>query len=139
MYELVEVRRNEVFTNSKVIAEGTNNKHESIQRLIAKYEKSISRFGKVGFKIVPLKSGQNAKIYFLNEEQATFVMTLMRNDGEGGVVVEFKAKLVEEFYKMRRFILEKQSKVWVETRENNKVNRLKETDVIKQLVEYAVV
>lgn len=38
---------------------------------------------------------------------------------------------------MRRFILEKQSKTWVDTRENNRVNRLKETDVIKMLVEYA--
>lgn len=142
MYELVEVIKNEVFTNSKVIAEGTNNKHHAIQQLIKKYEKSISRFGALAFEMRVLKhngykGSTKEKIYLLNEEQATFVMTLMRNDGEGGVVVEFKAKLVEEFYKMRRFLIEKQSKGWIETRENNKSNRLKETDVIKQLVEYA--
>ena len=142
MYELVEVRRNEVFTNSKVIAEGTNNKHDSIQKLISKYEEDISYFGALRFEIRVLKhngykGSTREKVYLLNEEQATFVMTLMRNDGKGGVVVEFKKKLVEEFYKMRRHLVNKQSKAWIETREDNKTNRLKETDVIKQLVEYA--
>ena len=83
------------------------------------------------------KGGRPEVIYLLNEEQATFLMTLMRNDGEDGVVVAFKMRLVEEFYKMRRHLEEKQTKAWIETRENNKKNRLKETDVIKLLVEYA--
>ncbi len=34
MYELIEVRRNEVFTNSRIIAEGTNNKHHAVQQII---------------------------------------------------------------------------------------------------------
>ena len=34
MYELVELKNNEVFTNSKVIAEGTGNLHSSIQKII---------------------------------------------------------------------------------------------------------
>ncbi len=38
---------------------------------------------------------------------------------------------------MRRHLIEKQSITWIETRENSKVNRLKETDVIKRLIEYA--
>lgn len=66
-----------------------------------------------------------------------FLMTLLRNDGVDGVVVAFKSKLVSEFIRMRRFIQEKQSKVWIEVRETNKQNRLKETDVIQQLVVYA--
>ena len=40
MYELVEVRENDVFTNSKVIAEGTGNQHHSITAIIQKYGKS---------------------------------------------------------------------------------------------------
>lgn len=134
MYELVEVRRNEVFTNSKVIAEGTNNKHHSITAIIQKYESDFEEFGKVRFKMEPLPSGQSEKVYELNEEQATLLMTYLRNNP---VVRQFKKNLIDQFYKMRRFILEKQTKGWIETRENSKVNRLKETDVIKQLVEYA--
>ena len=34
MYELVEVRKDDVFTNSKVISEGTNNKHHAVQQIL---------------------------------------------------------------------------------------------------------
>lgn len=137
MYELVEVRNDEVFTTSKVIAEGTGNKHHSVRVLIQKYEKNLSSFGKVSFEMRASSSGQKEKIYLLTEEQATFVMTLMRNDGIYGVVVEFKRRLVEEFFRMREYIRQKQSDEWEKTRIASKENRLKETDVIKLLAEYA--
>ncbi len=133
-YDLITVKRNEIFTDSKVIANGTNNKHHAIQQIINKYEKDFKEFGELAFEMRPLPSGQKEKIYLLNEEQATLLMTYLRNSD---VVRKFKKNLVHQFYKMRRHILEKQSKAWIETRENNKKNRLKETDVIKLLVEYA--
>ena len=49
MYELVELKGNDVFTNSKVIADGTNNQHESVVAIIRKYEKDILDF--LRFKI----------------------------------------------------------------------------------------
>ena len=134
MYELVELKGNDVFTNSKVIAEGTNNKHHSITAIIQKYESDFEDFGKVRFEMKPLPSGQKEKVYFLNEEQATLLMTYLRNNE---IVRKFKKNLVSQFYKMRRFILEKQTKHWNDTRLANKENRLKETDVIKLLVDYA--
>ena len=51
IYELVELRENDVFTNSKVIAEGTNNQHETVVAIIRKYENDISDFGKWSFPI----------------------------------------------------------------------------------------
>lgn len=137
MYELVEVRENDVFTNSKIIAEGTNNQHESIVAVIQKYEKDIADFGKLEFSDLKSgnpKGGRPERIYYLNEEQATFVITLLRNSK---IVVKFKKELVRQFYAMRKFLIEKQSKLWNDTRIANKENRLKETDVIKLLVEYA--
>lgn len=139
MYELVEVRKDEVFTNSKVIAEGTNVKHHAVQQIISKYESDFAEFGAVAFEMRPLnhenyKDSTQEKVYILNEEQATLLMTYMRNSE---ITRKFKKELVRQFYAMRRFILEKQSKVWSDVRENNKQNRLKETDVIKELVEYA--
>jgi len=134
MYDLIEVKGNDVFTNSKVVAEGTNNQHKAIQQLIQKYENEIYEDSKVEFKMVASQSGQKEKIYLLNEEQATFAITLLRNNT---VVVKFKKNLVKQFYTMRRHLIEIQSKSWIDTRENSKVNRLKETDVIKQLVQYA--
>lgn len=135
MYELVELRENDVFTNSKVIAEGTNNQHESVVAIIRKYESDISDFGKIDFSDLKSgKRGQPERVYYLNEEQATFVITLLRNSK---VVVKFKKELVRQFYAMRKFLIEKQSKLWTETRLANKENRLKETDVIKLLEDYA--
>lgn len=137
MYELVEVRENDVFTNSKVIAEGTNNQHESVIAIIRKYESDIADFGRIEFSDLKSgnpKGGRPEQIYYLNEEQATFVITLLRNSK---VVVKFKKELVRQFYAMRKFLIEKQSKLWTETRIANKENRLKETDVIKLLEDYA--
>lgn len=134
MYELVEVRKDEIFTTSKIIADGTNNKHHSITAIIQKYESDFVEFGKVRFEMEPLESGQKEKVYILNEEQATLLMTYLRNNE---VVRKFKKNLVHQFYTMRRFLIEKQSKIWNDTRLASKENRLKETDVIKLLVEYA--
>lgn len=51
MKELVQIVKNEVFTNSLIIAEGTENQHESIQRRTRNYENKLSTFGQVGFEI----------------------------------------------------------------------------------------
>ncbi len=137
MYELVEIRENDIFTTSKIIAEGTNNKHNSITAIIQKYGDDFKEFGIIRF--VDLKSknpqgGRPERIYYLHEEQATLLMTYLRNNE---VVRKFKKNLVLQFYKMRRFLIEKQSKLWNDTRLACKENRLKETDVIKLLSEYA--
>lgn len=55
MYELVELRNDEVFTNSKVIAEGTGNKHSAVQAIISKYSNDIEEFGALRFEIRVLK------------------------------------------------------------------------------------
>lgn len=137
MYELVEVRENDVFTNSKVIADGTNVKHHAVQQIISKYESDFLEFGQVAFEMRSVKYARGTneeKVYLLNEEQATLLMTYMRNSD---ITRKFKIELVRQFYAMRRFLIEKQSKQWNDTRTANKENRLKETDVIKLLVDYA--
>ncbi len=134
MYELVEVRKDEVFTNSKIIAEGTNNQHHAVRELIKKYKSDIEEFGTLSILNEESTGGRPMEVFLLNEEQATFVITLLRNSK---VVVKFKKELVRQFYAMRRFLIEKQSKIWNDTRLASKENRLKETDVIKLLAEYA--
>lgn len=134
MTNLVQIVRNDVFTDSMVIAKGTENEHRAVTQMIRKYEKDFQDFGKVTFEMRPLKSGQKTKIYFLNEPQATFLISLLKNTSS---VVLFKKNLVNEFYKMRQFILERQTTQWLETRQQGKLTRKAETDVIKELVEYA--
>lgn len=132
--QLVILQGNEAFTDSMVIANGTDNQHESIQRRIRDYSKELSVFGKVGFEIRPMESGQEMKIYLLNEQQATFLITLLKNTEK---VVKFKLELVRQFYAMRQFIFEKQAKGWIQTREQGKITRKAETEKLSGLVEYA--
>lgn len=134
MYELVEIRENDIFTNSKVIAQGTGNEHHAVREIIKKYRSDIEEFGSLLILNEESTGGRPMEVFYLNEEQATFVITLLRNSK---VVVKFKKELVRQFYSMRRFIFEKQTEQWNSTRIANKENRLKETDVIKLLVEYA--
>ena len=44
---------------------------------------------------------QEAKTYYLNEPQATLLLTFMRNNE---IIIEFKVRLVKEFYRMRKEI-----------------------------------
>ena len=134
MNGLVILKGNDVFTDSKVIAEGTGNKHKNVKELIIKYQAEMMDFGTLSVLNVESTGGRPEQYYQLNEEQATFLITLLRNSTR---VVAFKKELVRQFYEMRRFILERQTSTWIETRQQGKLTRKAETDVIKQLVEYA--
>lgn len=137
MNDLVILKKDDVFTTSEVIANGTNSSYRSVQRLIEKYQKDLSEFGQVRFEItsVKYKRGSNdKKVYLLNEQQTTLLMTYMKNSP---VVREFKKALVKEFFEMRKFIMERHTAEWVESRKQSKLNRKTQTDAIKELVEYA--
>jgi len=137
MNELILLKNNDVFTTSLVIAEGTNVKHKNIKELVSKYENDLKDFGKVRVLNATLDTNggvQKISYYLLNEQQATFLMTLLRNTK---IVVEFKKELVKQFYQIRQILLEKQTVLWQNTRIEAKANRLKETDNIKALVAYA--
>ena len=123
-----------IFTNSLIIAEGTQNEHESIIRLIQRYEEKFNRWGAV--KFTDLKSGnplggRPTKVAFLNEQQATFLITLLRNSD---VVLDFKSELVDQFYKMREILLQKRNAEWLEVRNATKVGYRELTDTIQQVL-----
>jgi len=137
--ELVSIKKikgaEDVFTNSKILAEGTEYQHHAVQQLIGKYKNEINEFGEIAFEMRPLLSGQNEKIYNLSEMQTTFLITLMKNNK---TVVDFKVRLVKEFYMMRQSLLEKQSQEWLQTRKQGRLVRRGETDNLKLLLEYAI-
>lgn len=135
MNELVYLKKDDAFTDSLIIAKHSGVDHRKVKSLIRKYRSRLQGFGKLSSPCeVESTGGRKATYYELNEEQATFLITLMKNTE---AVVSFKANLVSEFYKMRKFIAEKQTATWLETRQQGKLTRKAETDVLKQLVEYA--
>lgn len=130
MNSLVKIKGDDLFTDSLIIAEGAEIEHESVMRMIEKYKSKLSMLGKIRFS--DLKSGnplggRPIKIAELNEQQATFLLTLLRNTDP---VVNFKFKLTQEFYRMRRFILERQTAQWQQSRLIGKQVRRDETDAI---------
>ncbi|HEG3072761.1 TPA: phage regulatory protein [Campylobacter jejuni] len=69
----------------------------SIQRLIRNYKQDLECFGELGFELQKIAK-TNKKIYFLNEQQATLLLTYMKNSES---VRNAKKVLVFAFYKMK--------------------------------------
>ncbi len=133
---LVKVNGDDVFTDSWIISEGTGNTHQSVVKHIENHIVKMKRLGELSDYLKCSENNNNIhiKVYNLNEMQASFLMTLLGNSEK---VVDFKFELVRQFYAMRQFIFERQNKWWIRTREQGKLTRKAETDVLKQLVEYA--
>ena len=134
MTGLVTIKNNDAFTTSLVIAEGTGIAHRRIKDAIRKYEDQLKTFGLLGAYQTESSGGRPEELYQLNEQQATFLITLLKNTD---TVVSFKKELFRQFYTMRRLLLERQTQTWLETRYQGKLTRKAETEVLKQLVEYA--
>ncbi|EHY7559714.1 phage regulatory protein [Campylobacter jejuni] len=72
----------------------------SIQRLIRNYKQDLEFFGELGFELQKIAK-TNKKIYFLNEQQATLLLTYMKNSES---VRNAKKVLVFAFYQMKEKI-----------------------------------
>lgn len=132
MKELVFLEPNKInatpFTTSEVIAEFAGLKRDTVQKMISRHAVDFKGFGRVGFEIRPLqtKGGvQNTKVYHLNEQQATLLMTYLRNTA---TVRKFKMELVRQFYAMRTELMKR-----VELRAELKPIRRELTDVIRDV------
>jgi phage regulator Rha-like protein/ribosomal protein L7/L12 len=105
MNSIIETRENELVVSHRIIADKTKNQEKTISRLIRNHIKHLELFGKVGFEIQSVKNSVGAlneeKTFFLNEPQSTLLLTFMRNNE---IVINFKVRLVKEFYKMRELL-----------------------------------
>lgn len=102
--EIVVVEENRLLTTSLHIADGSKANHKAVMQLIKTHIHHFNKFGRVAFEMRPFETSGGAqlrRIALLNEQQATFLMTLMRNTER---VVEFKCALVKAFFETREFI-----------------------------------
>lgn len=116
---------NDPFTTDEVIAEYSGNSRESVTRLIRKYQGDLEEFGTLGFEIRPMPSGQKAKVFHLNREQATLLITYLDNTEP---VRQFKKDLVHQFYAMESELNARRLE-----RAKGKRIRCTMTDAIKQM------
>lgn len=89
-------------TDSLLISEGTGTQHKNVVEMIRGSLEDFEEFGRVAFQTRPFDTAggrQERQVAILNEEQATLLLTYMRNTE---VVRRFKKNLVRAFWELRR-------------------------------------
>lgn len=102
---LVRLVDGEPITDTLIVADRTGNQHASVIRLVRDNLGDFEKFGRVGFEIAPFQTAggmQSREIAILNEQQATLLITYLRNTAP---VRELKVRLVHDFYAMRQMIV----------------------------------
>lgn len=101
MSNIVSIINDQAVTTSTTIADGVKRLHKHVIRLIRDHSTDLEEFGRISFKTVPFETAggvQHHEIALLNEQQATLLITFMRNIG---IVKEFKVRLIQAFFEMR--------------------------------------
>lgn len=91
----------EPFTTNEIIAEFSGLKPRSVTDLTQQHMDSLEKFGSVQVEITP--GSEHKKIWHYNEQQATLLITFMKNTAP---VVEFKEALVSAFYHAKHEVAE---------------------------------
>lgn len=103
--KIVDVEKGVPKTTTLQIALGLGLQHKSVIQLVRSYKSDFSEFGLVAFQMRPRlqggHGGGDTQYAVLNEEQATLLMTYMRNSPR---VREFKKALVKAFFEARTLL-----------------------------------
>ncbi|EPD23697.1 phage regulatory protein [Lactiplantibacillus plantarum] len=99
----------EAYTTGDVIAEYAGITHHAVNKTIREQLVRLKRArnGLVEFKMQRRPSGRMAKVYLLNEQQATLLITFLKNTPR---VADFKEELVRQFTVMKRELILRQAK-----------------------------
>lgn len=129
----VTLHKNELRTDSRLLASFLDHRHRTILENIDKYLSQLSELGNLPFQTERLKTKQlgerTHRFALLNEDQCYFLLTLMRNNER---VVNAKLTLVKAFRDARTQLAQRDL-----ARADGKQIRRIETDAIKNLIEYA--
>lgn len=144
MNNLLTIKKDEIYVATDILAKELKRPHQRIINLINVYENELKKLGILTFEksLKTGKSGQPKNIYYLNEEQYLFLIMNMRTKAnEKDLVLNLKMKISKQFVAQRKWILEqktiKQNQQYIETRNQSKLGRKQETDIIKIFIEYA--
>lgn len=134
MDELVILQNEKAVTTSLIVAEKFHKNHYHVLRDIENLDCSIS-FAKsnFGFSTYKDSTGRKLPMYLLTKDGFMFLVMGYR----GKKAAEIKENYISAFNQMEKLLTEKSTQAWIETRKQGKLTRKSETDVIKELVEYA--
>jgi len=147
--ELVEVRKDEIFTTSPLIAEKLWASHFRVLKVINKIlDKRIEIYWDLGVQKWTPKSSQKFietefehwktkikyKWYLINESAFIKIVMNLWSFKKAFIVQD---EITRAFIQMKETLQNQSNNSWIEARNNWKILRKEETDVIKQLTEYA--
>ncbi|MGL6016162.1 MAG: Rha family transcriptional regulator [Selenomonadaceae bacterium] len=134
MNELVQISKNGAVVSSRQVSEHFGKRHDHVIRDIEELGKDVPKIGEMFYETKIADSyGRKQKAYIMNRDG--FSLLVMGFTGKKAL--EWKLKYIEAFNAMEKLVYERQSIAWQETRQSGKLTRKAETDVIKDLVEYA--
>lgn len=140
--QLVTTNKKNVFCSSKVVAEKFGKQHFEVIRVIEKLIDDIEQLSPISNRPKYIKKeaeyrGQTFTYYDM--DRRFFSLLAMRFKGKKAF--EWQNRFNDAFYEMEKALIQlssnQQSELWLAQREQSKLIRREETDVIKQFVEYA--
>lgn len=137
--ELVHVLKNEIFTNTLIVAENLEVPHTNLLRTVKEVIERIEKQSSCE-SIVFLESnftnkmGRTYKMYEMNKK-AYMLLAMQLGNYEKAFGVQ--VAIIEAFEKMAIALQNQQNVSWLEMRKESKSIRVSETDVIKEFVDYA--
>lgn len=135
--ELVYLKNDEAVCSSLQVADKFGKRHDRVLRAIDNLLETLPKNGETSKMFILSKrkadDGQFHRMYLMNRDGFTFLVMGFT----GKKANEWKWQYIKAFNQMEKFIREKQTKIWIETRKAGKLTRKAETDTIKNLVEYA--
>ena len=136
MNELVYLKNEQALADSMIVAELFGKRHDRVLRAIDNLVESLPKNGERKMFIQSRRKaddGQFHRMYLMNRDG--FSLLVMGFTGKKAL--EWKLKYIDAFNQMEKVITERQTNVWIETRQQGKLIRKGETDVLQKLVEYA--
>lgn len=92
----------EPYTTADTVAQYAQVRHKTVNEMIRKHEADLKEFGLLAFEMEAVERARGvkyAKVYHLNEQQATLLITYLKNTEP---VRRFKKALVREFFNVRQ-------------------------------------
>ena len=118
--ELVFIQNKNAFTNSEIISIHAGIAHRTVQQITEKYKSDFEEFGKLkhySYKIDKFGRGRARNVYLYNEQQATLLLTYLKNTQS---VRDFKKLLVRQFYEAKKVLDELKTPEYKAIRETSK-------------------
>jgi len=134
MNELVFLQKDEAVTTSLIVAEYFHKRHDIVLRDVRALDCS-DEFRLLNFVESTYTNEQNKQqpMFFITKDGLMFLTMGYR----GKKAADIKEKYIKAFNDMESLLRERSTTIWIETRKQGKLTRRSETDVIKELVEYA--